>query len=66
MTVEDVEREVERIRAMAGDDEVAHSTEDDLWENVLRLIAAKETDDPAGLAAAALQTKTIEFARWCA
>jgi hypothetical protein len=66
MTVGDVKRELARIREMAGDDEMAHSAEDDLWENVLRAIASRETDDPAGIAAAALKTKTIEFARWCA
>jgi hypothetical protein len=66
MTVEEVEREVTRIRGMAGDDEAAHSAEDDLWENVLRAVASGETDDSAGIAAAALKTKTIDFARWCA
>ena len=66
MTVEEVQAEVERIRAMALDDEAAHSAEDDLWENALRAIASGETADAAGIAAAALKTKTIDFARWCA
>jgi hypothetical protein len=66
MTVEEVEAEVARIRAIAGDDEAAHGAEDDLWENVLRSIASGETTQPAEIAAAALKTKTIEFARWCA
>lgn len=64
--VEDVEREVERIRGMADDDESAHSTEDALWERVLRAIASGETDDAPGIAAAALKTQTVDFARWCA
>ena len=66
MTVDDVTAEVERIREMRWDDEAAHGAEDNLWENVLRLIASGETDKPAELAAAALKTKTVEFARWCA
>jgi hypothetical protein len=66
MTVEEVDAEVARIRHMAGDDEGAHSAEDNLWENVLRVIASDETDNAAGIAAAALKTKTIDFARWCA
>lgn len=66
MTVAEVEVEVARIREMAGDDEAAHGAEDDLWENVLRAIASGETKDAAGIAAAALKTKTIDFARWCA
>lgn len=66
VTVNDVEREVARIRELRFDDESAHASEDDLWENTLRAIASGETDDPAGIAAAALKTKTIDFARWCA
>jgi hypothetical protein len=38
----------------------------DLWERALRAIASGETDDPRSVAAAALKTQTIEFARWCA
>jgi hypothetical protein len=66
MDVKSVEQEVERIRELRYDDEAAHGAEDDLWESVLRAIASGETDDPAAIAAAALKTKTIEFARWCA
>jgi hypothetical protein len=66
MDVKSVEQEVERIRELRYDDEAAHGAEDDLWESVLRAIASGETDDPAGIAAAALKTKTIEFVRWCA
>lgn len=66
MTVDEVNAEVERIRAMAGDDESAHSAEDALWEAVLRAIASGYGDKPALLASAALKTADIEFARWCA
>lgn len=66
VSIAEVEREVERIRELAGDDESAHSAEDDLWEMVLRAIASGETDAPAEIAAAALKTKTVDFQRWCA
>lgn len=66
MTVDEVEAEVARIRELRWDDEAAHSAEDNLWEKVLRLIASGETDTPAELAAAALKTQTVDFARWCA
>ena len=66
MTIDEVEAEVERIRAMAGDDEAAHSAEDDLWEKVLHTIASGYGDKPSSLALAALKTKDIAFQRWCA
>lgn len=66
ISLAEAEREVERIRDIADDDEAAHGAEDDLWERALRTIASGETDDPAALAAAAPKTKTVEFQRWCA
>lgn len=65
LTFEEVAAEVERIRAMAGDDERAHSAEDDLWEKVL-IAVAEGHPDAAQLALVALRTKEIDFARWCA
>lgn len=66
MTVDEVEAEVARIREMRLDDEAAHSAEDRLWENVLRTIASGYGDKPSSLAAAALKTIEVDFARWCA
>ena len=63
-TVAGVEVWLAKIEEEAGDDEEAHLDEDTVWEEVLRVIAAGETDDPAALAAAALRTLDIEFARW--
>jgi hypothetical protein len=65
ITVAEVKARVAEIRALAGDDESAHSSEDALWAEVLQAIAdgapnAKE------LAKAALKTSEIDFARWCA
>ena len=65
MTVDEVITRVNEIAACAGDDEGAHSMEDKLRADVLRAIVAG-ADRPEALAAAALQTDVIEFARWCA
>ena len=74
MTVKEIEQTVEEIRSIASDDEAAHSAEDSLWEKVLEAIATGEhnftPDCPDcsadSLATAALKTRAITFARWCA
>ena len=66
MTAEDVHTEVEKIRAMRGDDEQAHNAEDGLNQRVLRYIADHEDGRFAAMAAAALETQKIKFSRWCA
>lgn len=66
MKVQDVEREVKAIRRMADDDESAHAAEDSLWGDVLCAIASGATEDPDGIAAAALKTQEIDFCRWYA
>lgn len=73
MTVDEVLQRVEDIRAVAHDGEAAHSKEDALHVDVLRVIAEMgERSDAhpdlamAELARAALTTLDIEFARWCA
>jgi hypothetical protein len=65
VTVADVEAKVEAIRAVRGDDERAHSDEDELHQLVLAVIA-RGAANAAELAAAALKTTEIEFSRWCA
>lgn len=65
MDLEFVKDEVAAIAAMIGDDEAAHSKEDKLYAEVLRVIA-KGTTNGAELAKAALKTKKLDFARWCA
>lgn len=66
MTVDEIKAQVARIRARAGDDEMAHMAEDELHQSVLHAIASGECDDAKASAAAALETLEIEFARWCA
>jgi hypothetical protein len=65
VTVKDIAARLEEIRAIATDDEMAHSAEDDLWRDVLTAIAAG-SPDAALLAAKALESWEIEFSRWCA
>lgn len=66
MTVKDVEHAIAKIDSCKGDDEAAHSYEDDLHMDVLRAIADGEAESPVEMAALALTTKDIDFARWCA
>lgn len=65
MNVEEVRAAVEAIRDTQRDDEMAHVAEDDLHVSVLAAIA-DGAPDAALLAAEALKTAQISFARWCA
>lgn len=65
MTVAEARAAVEKIRAAAGDDEIAHSYEDDFRASVLKAIA-EGSEDAVELAEIALTTGEIQFARWCA
>ncbi|WP_330236141.1 hypothetical protein [Streptomyces sp. NBC_00566] len=65
LTAEDIARRLAEIHALQGDDEAAHGRTDDLHRDVLTAIAAGAPDAPL-LAAAALRTETLGFARWCA
>lgn len=62
MTVEEVLNRVDEIRRNAPDDEKAHDLEDALYRDVLQYFA----DNGYRIAAEALETQKIEFARWCA
>lgn len=67
MTPTEARRRVAEIKAVAGDDEVAHSQEDKLRADVLRHIEAHSSDSWAReLCKIALSTSDIDFARWCA
>ena len=67
MTLDEVRTRVDEIRAVASDDESAHSKEDDLYEDVLRAVMEDDCEPSASdLAATALTTKAINFARWTA
>lgn len=64
LTEADVDRRVEEIRrvAKAGDYEVAHSSEDDLYRDIL-IMAAAGAKGIRGLAMLAVQTANIDFPR---
>lgn len=64
MTERDVQLRLTLIRAKARDPESAHALEDDLAHMVLRAIAREQCEDPRALAAAALQSREIDFPRW--
>ena len=68
MTSEEVAKLVAEVEEAVkdGDDEVAHSREDDLHKAVLIAISNGMCDDPAACAAAAVKTVEMCFARWCA
>lgn len=67
MNIEAVEQRVAEIIAKADDDEVAHSLEDDLHQDVLASIGLRSADpESKALALAALATLDIQFSRWCA
>lgn len=67
MTLTEAIDAVEYLKTIAGDYELAHSFEDEFREKVLRAIAfgAGPADAPR-LAAIALSTSDIKFARHCA
>ena len=66
MEIEEVKRRVAEIASCSGDPEAAHSMEDDLHRDVLRVIADRSCKDPAAFAKAALATLALDFPRWCA
>ena len=60
-----VELLVKQISDVQSDDEMAHENEDELYEAVLKEIV-KGNPEARSMAAGALKTKLIDFARWCA
>jgi hypothetical protein len=66
LTIAHVEEMLRTIRDIAGDDEAAHSKEDDMHQLVLRAIADGKCEDPRECARVALKSQEIDFARWCA
>ena len=62
---------VEEIRVKGvvdGDDEVAHSMEDELYLDVLKMVARGVVTTATAIecAAEALKAQDLDFARWCA
>lgn len=66
VTPEMIASEVASIRDAAGDDELAHSMENDLHQAVLLAISERRCEDVTLCAHVALETLSINFDRWCA
>lgn len=57
---------VGRISDACGDDEMAHSLEDELYAAILRAICDERCERPVAAAREALGTRNLRFERWCA
>ncbi len=66
MSLLEAHHRVADIRAMAGDDEIAHGAEDQFRDDVLRYLAEVAPAELGELARIALSTNEIKFSRWCA
>lgn len=66
MTPVDVAQRVKDIEASVGDDESAHSLEDELRRDLLEAIAEGRCTSPGHCARIALRTEKLDFRRWCA
>ena len=69
MTIDTIKSRLEEIRRIAGDNERAHSAEDELHQDVLRAIAdgdIEPLDSIREAARLALASIDIEFERWSA
>ncbi|QLL68638.1 hypothetical protein GTO82_07205 [Lactobacillus johnsonii] len=66
MDIKDVVDQVKEIKEEQSDPEVAHLLEDNLYEQVLNMIASSKCSDPKSFAKEALKTKDILFRRWYA
>lgn len=66
MTMEEIEKAVQHIREIAGDDEAAHGREDELHVTFIRHVADTACGELAKKARRVLTTSKIRFSRWCA
>jgi len=66
MDLDEVKKRVADIGFMQGDDEAAHSNEDDLHVDFIRHVAAAGTPELAEMAKEILKVCDMDFARWCA
>lgn len=61
-----VQSMVAAVKGLAHDEEKAHAAEDDLYREVLQHFAAHAPEPFRQIAAEALKTQRIKFARHCA
>ena len=65
MDLQGIKDRLKEIRELAGDDERAHSLEDELYEVLLQHCAI-HCKQCGPLAIEALKSQEIKFERWCA
>lgn len=65
MDINYIKERVKQIELCRGDDESAHSMEDDLMAEFI-LYVSQLDGDLADMAKEVLKTQAIEFCRWCA
>lgn len=66
MTIKEISKRIDRIRCIAGDDEVAHCSEDLLRTDFIRYVSTLSNRTLAAKAKLVLTTEKITFERWCA
>lgn len=65
MSIEEIETRLARIRDCADDPETAHAIEDSLHQGFIEYVASLEIPI-AKKAKRVLESRKIEFPRWCA
>lgn len=66
LTLKDIQKEVEKIRQLIGDQESAHVAEDYLYRSFIEHIAVTGTIKQRKMAKAVLKTQKIVYTRWYA
>ena len=66
MDLKHIQKIIKQIKNQAGDDEGAHSLEDDLYHNFIEWLSQTRKDDIGIMAKEIIKTEKIDFARWCA
>jgi len=66
MTILEALERVKTIEDMRDDPESARSYEDDLYEDFVRFVADKNKGKLGEIAKLILETKKMDFPRWCA
>lgn len=66
MNLQDIQKRVQEIKDISGDDEVAHAMEDDLYVAFVKFVSENGSPELSEMAKEVLKTENIDFARWYA
>jgi hypothetical protein len=66
MSIDEVQKRISEIRELKHDAESAHAFEDDLYADFVRWVSQAGTTEQRHIAHLILETKLIDFPRWCA